>query len=252
MLDEPLFLEEGMTVRDILGQASFRTSRPVLFLIGWADNLPVEISSDLEAAFRHAVGPIVEEYGVTVVDGGTASGVMAIAGRALRDVRPAGELIGVAPVGCVSLSDSNVSPSDSDSTPLGSEGRKLALLDRNHRVLLVRGAMEWGDERPAMLELVERISAGSPIVVLLAGGGDIAAKELDHVRRRGWPIISLGGAGGVAGDFRLSHPGKDRPGTQWQTTTVGIGGRRHLAELSTKNGSSVGSQRPKASAPLGY
>jgi SLOG in TRPM, prokaryote/SMODS and SLOG-associating 2TM effector domain 1/Protein of unknown function (DUF4231) len=160
--------------------------RPVVVVIGGADTLS---GASLERATA-VVGPGVvrgaDRVGAVVVDGGTASGVMAIVGDAVAragDGRP--PLLGVAPAGLVSY-------------PGSDDGATDAALEPNHSHFALAPGAVWGCETALLFELAEALSGGAPVVTVLVGGGDVARAEALATVRRHWTLLVVEGTGGVA------------------------------------------------------
>ena len=111
------------------------------------------------------------------------------------------------------LASPSPSVSWSASRPGGSDATRwkhcpAVLVEPNHRVLVVKGANTWGDERPLRSRFVEYLSAGHPIVVLLVGGGDQSVDEQRHALRRKWPVIALRGSGGLSDHLKRVRSGR--------------------------------------------
>lgn len=170
-------------------------------LIGGADNIDQPALARLRP-FVAAVLEAAREARAAVIDGGTDSGVMALAGearaqmQATDDVRPAPTLMGIAPRGRVAAPGVVGAGGD---TPL--EGR------HSHH-LLVPGD-EWGTETSWVLEVSARLSAGEPVVAVLIDGGPLALREAAACAARGWPVIALSGSGRSA-DQLAEHARKGR------------------------------------------
>jgi hypothetical protein len=155
---------------------------PVLVVCGGADGLEgaalARAASLLSTAVAGAVGPTA---GI-VVDGGTDAGVMRLAGRArATNPRALPALVGVAPRGAVA--------SDADGA--------VALEPHHTHVVLAEGD-DWGDETPLLLSLADALAEGAPVILVMAGGGDVALREAEGAARRGWPIFAIVGTGGIA------------------------------------------------------
>jgi hypothetical protein len=183
----------------LLGELGLQPGRPVIVVAGGAETL----SGDAYALAVRVAGPAVVRAatltGAAVVDRGTATGIMGITGRAMREH---GEddavLLGVAPAGRVTF-------------PGGAPGGAgdAVELEPNHSHFVLADSDEWGGETTLLLELSVALAGGSPVVMLLAGGGKGAQEEALQAARRGWPLFVLVGTGGkadaVAGAWRSTH-----------------------------------------------
>jgi hypothetical protein len=65
-----------------------------------------------------------------------------------------------------------------------------------------------GQETPTLFPLAEALADGSPVAVLLAGGGDAALLQARSAARRGWPLLTLASTGGVAARVASAHESK--------------------------------------------
>ena len=181
--------EADSSAREAVGQIGLRPGNQggaVLLASGGADGLAGASLARASEVLGPAIAGAAKVTGSIVVDGGTASGVMQVAGRARvshRDAIPV--LIGVAPAGKLSY-------------PGGPDGAGLASLQEDHSHFILADAAEWGDETALMMAVVQSLAGDAPVVVTLAGGGPVARSEVLHAARCGWPVFVLAGTGGVA------------------------------------------------------
>jgi hypothetical protein len=161
------------------------TGRPVLVVGGGAKTLTGDAYALAARVAGPAIGRAARLARAYVVDGGTASGIMAITGEA---VRAHGEedavVVGVAPAGCV--------------THPGRGDDERAELDPNHSHFVLADSDEWGGETTLLLALSDALAAGAPIAMLVAGGGKGAQEEALQAVGRGWPVFVVVGTGGTA------------------------------------------------------
>ena len=178
---------------DALGLAH---PRPVLVVVGGADSLEPQLAGRLQRLFERGALRAAAATGAAVVDGGTASGVMAVLGEASAASDTTVPLLGVAPAAKVTW------PGDP---------RKLAGvtgLEANHSHFVLADGEDWGDETTLLFDLVDALSAGSRACVLVAGGGStqggkssVTADEVLTAVRAGLPVVVLGGTGGFADEL---------------------------------------------------
>jgi hypothetical protein len=199
---------------DALGLAA---PRSVLLLVGGADNLDQAVRPRLAELFARGLARAASAADAVVVDGGTASGVMALMGEAVAEREARVPLLGVAPAGKVVVTDDG-SPPPGGSTEL----------DPNHSHFVLANAADWGGETPLLFDLVEQLSEGRSAVVVVAGGGDIARDEVLRAVRRNLPVVVLQGTGGVADELvgatahRQQQPSEPLPDpTLEEIVTVG-------------------------------
>jgi hypothetical protein len=162
--------------------------RPVLLICGGAD----ELQGPALERTRALLGPVVTSTatltGATVIDGGTASGVMLLIGTA-RAENPAAlpVLLGVAPAGAV--------------TYPGAPRPEGTQLEANHTHFALAAAEQWGGETELMITLAQTLAGGTPVAMLLAGGGSVAKLEALEAARHGWPMFVIEGTGGTADEI---------------------------------------------------
>jgi hypothetical protein len=191
---------------ELLARLDLEPGRPVVVVAGGAKTLAGD-AHDLAAG---AVGPAIARAaavtGAAVVDGGTAAGIMAIVGEATQRADDEGiVLLGVAPGGCVTY------PGSSPETRVDG-----AALEPNHSHFVLADSAEWGGETTLLFEMSEALAAGEPILMVVAGGGEVTTEEVLEAARRRWPIFVLVGSGGaadrLAAAWRAVHqPRRGRP-----------------------------------------
>jgi hypothetical protein len=162
-----------------------KTRRPVILVCGGADDLRAERLAVAEGLLGPGVTSAAERTGAAVVDGGTASGVMALIGTARSD-RPDALpiLLGVAPSGKVTYPGAATDDGPS--------------LESHHTHFVLAESNEWGGETQLMMGVSEALAYGAPVVVVIAGGGAVAEAEALEAAGRGWPLFIIEGTGGTA------------------------------------------------------
>ncbi|MEP7378511.1 MAG: DUF4231 domain-containing protein [Chloroflexota bacterium] len=131
---------------------------------------------------REGVMATAQLVGAAVVDGGTDSGVMALAGQAREELHADIPLVGVAPLGRVTVRGV---PAAVGTT---------ALEPRHTHHVLVPGS-QWGDESVWLVRVARLLAAGRPVVAVLVDGGPIALSEALECVGEGWPLVALAGSG---------------------------------------------------------
>lgn len=176
----------GRSVQDVAAEINAGRDRPVVVVIGGAGNLDDETLTSITPIFEHALAPVLTNAGAIVVTGGTDSGVMALAGRALASPRTL--LIGV--------------------SPSGARTAEAVELDSGHDVQVETEGSTWGSESDFMVELAGALTGlGMPRLVILVNGGKTAVEETNRLLDDGWPILCITGSKGAADDLvlRLHH-----------------------------------------------
>jgi hypothetical protein len=187
-LDRP-----GLVAR--LRAAGLPTSVPVVVLVGGAGGLAEKERSVVASLFAAALVPVLEEVGAVLVDGGTDSGIMALAGRARRQSGAAGLHVGVVAAQTVRWPGA---PADADA----------AGLEPNHTHVVVVPGARWGDESPWLCAVATALADGAPSVTLLANGGPIAYDDVSHSLAAKRPVLVLAGTGRTADDIAAARAGE--------------------------------------------
>lgn len=175
-------------LRSGLGALGLDSPRPVLVSVGGADGLDPLVGEALQVLFRDHLLPRLEQLGAAVIDGGTASGVMALMGRARRARRAALPLLGVAAAAKVRR----------DPAQEASPGDAVALDPGHSHFLLVPGR-HWGDEVPWMAAAATALAGGgSRGLTLVCGGGAVTRQDIAASLAARRPVLRLLGTGGAA------------------------------------------------------
>ncbi len=167
-----------------LGALNIGVGRPVLVLVGGAGGM----TRDHLAAMAHVMDriiPALDGWGAAIVDGGTDSGVMRVAGRAHDAARARFPLVGVAAEGTVILPGTPAAPD-------------AAALEPHHTQVVLVPGNAWGDESPWLCRVGTAIADGQPSLTLVANGGEITYDDIDHSLQSDRPVIILAGTGRAA------------------------------------------------------
>lgn len=165
-----------------LGEALGGVSgRPVLVVVGGAGGMSEQVLPALSELLTGHVVPLLDRWGVAVVDGGTDAGVMRLMGEVRARTGADFPLIGVAAAGTVALS----APA--------ADGQ--ALPEPRHTHLVLVPGEEWGDESPWISTAAQLICAGEPSATLLINGGAIAMNDALQSLAADRPLLVLAGSG---------------------------------------------------------
>jgi hypothetical protein len=177
----------GDDARGLVGALGLdaKIGRPVILVCGGADELQGKPRERAANLLGPAVASAAALADAAVVDGGTAAGVMELIGAA-RAERPSALpiLLGVSPAGKV--------------TYPGSGAAEGAPLEPHHTHFVLADSAEWGGETRLLIAVAEELAAGAPVVMVLAGGGEIARAEAHEAAIRRWPLFVIEGTGGAA------------------------------------------------------
>jgi hypothetical protein len=170
---------------DLAEALELPTPTPTLLLSGGAGGMSEEEFERLSTLFA-SMGEVLAGEDVTVIDGGTDSGVMALMGRALADAGRTAPHVGVL-------------PAHAEGWPGGPRGEEM--LDPHHSHFVLLESDEWGAESELLCELTNYLAAGAPSLVVLVNGGEIAIKDLGyHVQYRR-EIVVFAGSGRLADEI---------------------------------------------------
>ncbi|PZV03631.1 MAG: hypothetical protein DCF32_13520 [Leptolyngbya sp.] len=160
--------------------------RPTLVIIGGASLMSDESVERLQTVFNQVFAPLAQSLGLTVLDGGTDTGVIHMMGQARHAIGGSFPLLGVVPQGKARLpSDRHHDDSRHD-------------LEPNHTNFFLIPGDEWGSESPWLAELASQISVDRPALTVLVNGGQIALIDLKENLATGRPAIVLSGSGRLA------------------------------------------------------
>jgi SLOG in TRPM, prokaryote/Protein of unknown function (DUF4231) len=166
----------------------------VVVLNGGTIELDAERGDRLRALLGDGLAAVVAQDRLTVLTGGTQAGVFALFGAALGDDSTVAS-VGVAPEARVTW-PGRVDAGD-DAVPLEQHHSRFVLVDGD----------EWGDETGMMLRLAAALAADVPSLAVLAGGGNVAKRELLGHVRAGRDVVALAGSGRLADDVAAAIAG---------------------------------------------
>jgi SLOG in TRPM, prokaryote/SMODS and SLOG-associating 2TM effector domain 1/SMODS and SLOG-associating 2TM effector domain 3 len=156
----------------------------VIVICGGADGLADAALERAGAMIGSAIRSAAEVTGAVLVDGGTSAGVMRLTGQArARWPRALPVLVGVAPAGLVTY-------------PGGPAGDRVPL-EENHSHFILADSSQWGGETRLLIAVAEMLAGNGRVVMVLAGGGQVARSEVLEAARRGWPVFAVAGTGGL-------------------------------------------------------
>jgi hypothetical protein len=190
-------------------------SSGLLLLSGGASLIPEEILNQLSPLFT-VVGETLAQEQVTVIDGGTQAGVMALMGEALAKAGRTAPYVGVL-------------PAHAEVEPGGPHGEDILEPHHSHFVLIESD--EWGSESKIMCDLATYLSAQAPSLVLLVNGGEIALQDIEWNVRQGREIVVVAGSGRLADEIAEAVRQPERK-TRDRIAKVVREGRLTLFEIS--------------------
>ena len=161
----------------------------LLLLFGGAGFMSEEMFNRLSNLF-HTLAETLVNLNITVMDGGTDSGVMALMGKSLFTKAP---YIGVLPA------KAEIEPGG----PLAEE-----ILEPHHSHFILVESDQWGSEIEIMNDLAVHLSKNRPSLALLVNGGAIALKDIECSIKHGQQVIIIKGSGRLADEIAEAklHP----------------------------------------------
>jgi SLOG in TRPM, prokaryote len=178
-----------------LSEANLSSPTRVVVLVGGAGGLTDGDKAVCAHLFASALIPVLEKARAYLVDGGTRSGVVALAGEARRVAGAQTPHIGVVAAGTVQWPGQPNTP-DTEA------------LEPNHTHVVLVPGNQWGDEAPWLSAVASALSDHAPSVTVLANGGEIAYDDVRHSLDAGRPVIVLGATGRAAADIASARHGQ--------------------------------------------
>jgi hypothetical protein len=173
---------------EILQALTIPQPKALLIVIGGANNLDESTKATLYPLFSDGIAATATEIGALILDGGTKAGIMELMGQGVAEQEHQSVLLGVAPEGKVCYQSQSTNGVSDGKTPL----------DPNHsHFILVKGD-KWGDETGTMFGIAHELAKHSPVVTVLASGGDVAKQEVLQSVRQGWPLVVITETGQLA------------------------------------------------------
>jgi hypothetical protein len=180
----------------------------IVSISGGADKFPSEAEERAAMLLEEVIVPIVYQYELLVVDGGTEAGIMEITGKKIEARSP-----GRITIGDTERGSQNVKL-DFRTLPLlgfapearvdypGAEPslRRDSNLDPNHLYFVLVCETDWGGEVECMFSFLDYLATRRqiPVINIVANGGRITIKEVYHAVEKGWPVIVLEGSSRAA------------------------------------------------------
>jgi hypothetical protein len=160
--------------------------RRVLVVIGGASKLSEENYHRLQQFFLEVLAPIAQKWQAYVVDGGTDAGVMRLMGEARTAINGTFPLIGVSPVGLVTLPEQASISADA------------AALEPSHTHFLLVPGSKWGDESAWLARTANELAGDKPTVAILINGGEVTWKDALENIQAGRLVLAIAGSGRTA------------------------------------------------------
>lgn len=191
---------------EVVARLGLGEVKALILVVGSTAELEPSVRQRLFQLFSRGLARAVRQTEAVVVDGGTASGIIAVLGQALAEQSPNTPLIGVAPHGKVNIP--------------GQAPDKKHHLEPHHTHFMLVEAANWGEETEDLLKLAAQLGHNKPVITLVAGGGDVTRNEVVRSVRQGWPIIVVKGSGRLADELAGQHHAYEAARQQGQPLPV--------------------------------
>jgi SLOG in TRPM, prokaryote len=200
---------------------------PVIFVIGGAALMDEESMSLTRTVIQTGLAQFAHAKNITVIDGGTASGAMALMGMARKRGHFTYPLVGVAPFARVKYPGH---PAPEHDNPL----------DPFHTHFVLTSGEHFGDESDMIARMATVLSGERqfPALGLVINGGQISRREVYMRSSSGrmiFPLLVMEGTGRLADDLaKAKHEGIYPEGAEAEFKTILSG---NVDFVSTKTGS---------------
>lgn len=203
-------IHSALDILDAIAALGLPTSRPVLVLVGGASGISAATMTQLRSFFNDLLAPLVEELGLTVIDGGTDAGVMQLMGQARAHIQGTFPLVGVAAIGTVKLPQ------------VQAMFAEAAALEPNHTQVILVPGRQWGDESPWISQVASELAQSAPAATLLVNGGQITWKDATNSVLAGRSLVVLAGSGRTADTLAAMYRGMQPNVPAGQLMTSGL------------------------------
>jgi hypothetical protein len=158
--------------------------RAAIVVVGGASGMSADEVGRLAPVFDDVLAPLAQRLDVTVIDGGSDSGVMRLMGSARGENASTFPLIGVI---VDELADYS---SDSSTRAVG--------LEPNHTHFVLVPGSQWGEEAPWLAHLATVVAGDEGSATVCVNGGEIALADVRHSIDAGRHVVVLDGSGRTA------------------------------------------------------
>ncbi|MCK6577502.1 MAG: hypothetical protein L6Q98_05290 [Anaerolineae bacterium] len=188
---------DPQSVIDALGLES---PTPTIFVSGGAGGMDLDSMTSSRSTIEDGLAWFLNEYQVTLLDGGTSTGVMQLIGIARQRRHYTFPLIGVAPDQVVWM-------------PGKERGEEqLADLDAFHSHFVLTDGSDFGAESELLINLAYRLCGrgARPRLCIVVNGGQIVKREVHRMSTREprFPILVLEGTGRFADELAAANRSK--------------------------------------------
>ncbi len=175
--------------------------RALIVITGGAGGMSEEEIERMRPLFVDGLAYLASQKHIAILDGGTDSGVMRLAGEGAARYYLTAPLIGVCPAAQVTW-------------PGHSNPEAVTSLEPHHSHFVLTAGKEFGTESETIYAIADALDKQIPSVALLVNGGAITYDEARRNAEQDREIIVLKGSGraadAIAAAIESGRPAKDR------------------------------------------
>lgn len=171
---------------DALNLLHIPTPQRSLVLVGGASKISATDLQRLQHLFTAVLAPLAQQLNLVVIDGGTDAGIMQLMGQARQTLGATFPLIGIAPIGLVTL------PGQPSPHP------EAATLEPNHSHCFLIPGSQWGNESTWIAQSASIVASGLPVVTVLINGGNVTWNDAQCSIAERHPLVVIRGSGRTA------------------------------------------------------
>jgi hypothetical protein len=193
-------------------------SRAAIVVVGGAGGMSAAEVRRLAPLFDDVIAPLAQRLGVTVIDGGSDTGVMRLMGSARGEGDWKFPLIGVIVDELANYSSAS--------------GAEAAELEPNHTHFVLVPGSDWGEEAPWLARLASVVAGSEESATVLVNGGEIALADVRHSIDAGRHVVVLDGSGRTADALAAAVRGEE---TDPSMTELAESGLVHAVDAGDRN-----------------
>ncbi len=193
-------------------------ARAAIVVVGGASGMSAAEARRLRPLFSDVLAPLAQRLDVTVIDGGSDTGVMRLMGSARGEGAWRFPLIGVIVDELADYSKwSGVDAVD---------------LEPNHTHFVFVPGAEWGEEAPWLARLATVVAGSEGSATVLVNGGEVAVADVRHSIDAGRHVVVLDGSGRTADALAAAVRGKRADPA---VTALAASGLVHAVDAGDRN-----------------
>jgi len=181
-------VQPGQSSASALKSMGLAGVAPTMVILGGAAKMSEADLNNLQIMFDQVLAPLAQSLDITVIDGGTDTGVIRKMGLARLRSRGNFRLIGVAPEELAILPGQTSKVAD----------ELHYYLEPNHTHFFLVPGEEWGSESSFVAELASSIASHLPSLSLVINGGTVTLQDLRNHLEQHRQVVVVSGTGRLA------------------------------------------------------